>query len=88
MGRRAWPARLRRRQNAITEKKDRYVNAEIVTQDAVHPVVIRHPETGRHTLYVNASFTTHFEGWTEKESKSLLEYLYTPFTSLPENRWL
>jgi alpha-ketoglutarate-dependent taurine dioxygenase len=43
---------------------------------AVHPVVISHPETGRPNLYVNSSFTTHFEGWTEKESKPLLEVLY------------
>jgi len=48
----------------------------MATQDAVHPVVIRHPETRRHTLYVNASFTTHFEGWTEKESRPLLDFLY------------
>ena len=58
------------------ERKERFVNPELATQEAVHPVVIRHPETGRHTLYVNASFTTHFEGWTEKESKPLLDFLY------------
>jgi taurine dioxygenase len=51
-------------------------NAELATQDAVHPVVIRHPETGRKTLYVNAAFTIRFEDWTEKESKPLLDYLY------------
>ena len=51
-------------------------NEELATQDAVHPVVLRHPETGRKTLYVNAAFTTHFEGWTENESRPLLNYLY------------
>lgn len=51
-------------------------NEELATQDAVHPVVLRHPETGRKTLYVNAAFTTHFEGWTESESRPLLNYLY------------
>jgi taurine dioxygenase len=61
---------------ANPERKERFVNAELATQEAVHPVVIRHPETRRHTLYVNASFTTHFEGWTEKESKPLLDFLY------------
>jgi len=55
---------------------DRLVNAELATQDAVHPVVIRHPENGRKILYVNRTFTTHFEGWTAEESKPLLEYLY------------
>jgi alpha-ketoglutarate-dependent taurine dioxygenase len=61
---------------ANPERKDRLTNAELATQDAVHPVVIRHPETGRHTLYVNATFTTHFEGWTAEESKPLLDFLY------------
>lgn len=43
----------------------------------VHPVVIRHPTTGRRILYVNPAFTTRFEGWTPEESKSLLMYLYS-----------
>ena len=58
------------------ETAGRIGNAERANQDAVHPVVVRHPETGRKTLYVNAAFTTHFEGWTEKESRPLLDYLY------------
>ena len=55
---------------------NRLANAELATQDAIHPVVIRHPESGRRTLYVNPGFTTHFEGWTQPESKSLLDYLF------------
>ena len=43
---------------------------------AVHPVVIRHPVTGRRLLYVNPAFTLHFEGWTREESLPLLTYLY------------
>ena len=42
----------------------------------LHPVIIRHPVTGRKAIYVNTYFTTHFEGWTEEESRPLLEYLY------------
>jgi taurine dioxygenase len=61
---------------ANPEKADRFVNAELAIQDAVHPVVIFHPETGRHTLYVNATFTTRFEGWTARESQPLLGFLY------------
>jgi len=51
-------------------------NAELATQDAVHPAVIRHPETGRKVLYVNPGFTVRFDGWTEEESRPLLDYLY------------
>ena len=49
---------------------------ELATQDAVHPVIIRHPETGRPALYVNPGFTLRFDGWTEEESRPLLDYLY------------
>ena len=51
-------------------------NAQAATQDVVHPVMIRHPDTGRKTLYVNAAFTTRFEGWTAAESDALLKFLY------------
>lgn len=51
-------------------------NPELATQDAVHPAVIRHPQTGRKALYVNPGFTLRFEGWTEEESRPLLDYLY------------
>ena len=56
---------------------DRFRNAEQAVQDAVHPVVIRHPDTGRRVLYVNPIFTVHFDGWTEEESRPLLDFLYT-----------
>jgi len=56
--------------------RGRFSNPEDATQDAVHPVVIMHPESGRKALYVNPGFTLHFDGWTAAESKPLLDYLY------------
>jgi taurine dioxygenase len=55
---------------------DRLRNADTATQDAVHPMIIRHPISGRKALYVNPGFTVGIEGWAEKESKALLEMLY------------
>lgn len=60
----------------VKNSDDRLGNADNATQDASHPVVMRHPETGRKTLYVNPGFTLHFEGWTVAESKPLLDFLY------------
>ena len=55
---------------------DRIGNQAAAVQDVVHPVVIRHPESGRPTLYVNPAFTVGFDGWTQAESEPLLKFLY------------
>lgn len=45
--------------------------------EAVHPLVRRHPETGRKALYVGHSDNAVcFDGWTPEESRPLLDYLY------------
>jgi taurine dioxygenase len=51
-----------------SDLESRLGNRDLALQDAVHPVVIRHPETGRRALYVNRSFTVKIEGWTVEES--------------------
>lgn len=58
-------------------------NADLATQDAVHPVVISHPISGRKALYVNPGFTLRFDGWTDEESAPLLQTLYA-HASRPE----
>lgn len=52
------------------------VMTEALKTAVEHPVVRTHPETGRKALYVNRAYVKHFAGWTEEESKPLLEFLY------------
>ena len=48
----------------------------VETPETVHPVVIKHPGSGKPVLYVNPSFTLRFEGQTREESLPLLMKLY------------
>ena len=46
-------------------------------QSVAHPVVRTHPDTGRRSLFVNRTFTSHLVEMSRSESDALLGYLYT-----------
>ena len=52
--------------------------------EAEHPVILRHPDTGREILYVSKGITRHIIGMPADESKDLLKELAAHSTA-PEN---
>jgi len=50
-------------------------NSDKIDQQAIHPVIRTHDETGRKAIYVNSIHTLGFEGMTREESRPLLDYL-------------
>jgi alpha-ketoglutarate-dependent taurine dioxygenase len=43
--------------------------------ESIHPAVRRHPVTGRKALYTTTAYFKRFVGWSEEESRALLNYL-------------
>lgn len=43
--------------------------------ESIHPAVRVHPETGRRAIFANTAYFKRFVGWTEEESRALLDYL-------------
>ncbi len=82
-GLRATLATLRAVNSAAVVPRDEDVYAEVKSknsdkagQQAIHPVVRVHDETGKPALYVNGIHTLRFDGMTRDESLPLLNYLY------------
>lgn len=59
-----------------SDLKNRLGNTAAATQDAIHPMVIKHPFSGKKALYVNPQFTVSINGLSETEGSELLEELY------------
>jgi taurine dioxygenase len=61
-----------RRRNALNGIDDR----GRVFPQAIHPVVVKHPISGRKALYVNRLFTYRLNEVGEEESEAILDFLY------------
>ncbi len=73
--------------DALSQKMKEYLQGLTATHDgtrvfgpgtpiSVHPVIIRHPVTGRKVIYVNTDFTSHINEVPRQESDAVLRYLY------------
>ena len=74
---RAATCSARNRCKRVPIGQGRLVNPELGNAGCRAPG--RDPSSGERdgtTLYVNSNFTTHFEGWTAKESKPPPDFLY------------
>jgi taurine dioxygenase len=47
-----------------------------LAKETRHPLIIRHPVTGRRILYISGPYAVRFDGMTEEESTPLISYLY------------
>ena len=63
-----------RKYDASSTRTD--LDVEAGDREVVHPLVCRHPRTGRRHLFVNKTYAQRFEGMTPEESAPLLAYLF------------
>lgn len=75
--------RMKRYLEGLTACHDAYDVFGPGTPKADHPVIARHPESGRKLIYVNRGFTKRINEVPEEESRGVLEFLYN-HCSLPE----
>lgn len=59
---------------AMTDRREMSGHAD--TPEAIHPVVITHPGSGKKALYVNPGFTREIVGLADDESRALLDELF------------
>ena len=55
----------------------RVFDIDLIRKPVRHPIVIKHPITGKKALYVNRPFTQRVANVPPNESKAILEFLYS-----------
>ncbi|MBL0421797.1 TauD/TfdA family dioxygenase [Ramlibacter sp. AW1] len=73
--------------DALSDKMKQFLSGLTATHDGArvfgpgtpkssHPVIVRHPESGRRGIYVSWDFTSHIDGLPKAESDAILAFLY------------
>ena len=62
------------RQGVVTH--ERYVEVVSMNRRHLHPLVAKHPVSGRKALYLSPTYTTHIDGLPVAESDAILGYLH------------
>lgn len=70
------PSEEKRLSIAEDREDNAYIERAASYPEAVHPIALAHPVTGRKGLYVNPEFTTSIIGLEREESEDLLSSLY------------
>ncbi len=71
----------------ILRQEDGYAKLEQYDKEhppVEHPLIRRHPVTGRYALFVNSTFTKHIRGVGRKEGAALLAMLLDHIATRPE----
>ena len=68
------------------EEREKLRDYEINYPPSLHPVVVKHPTTGKKLIFVNPQFTVNIKGMDERESQQLLNQLYD-LTKVPEYQY-
>lgn len=61
---------------SVTNGRERLEHLKSTAEVAAHPLVTRHPETGRKLLYLNRTFAVRILGLSDIESRNLLALLF------------
>ncbi|HDZ56922.1 MAG TPA: TauD/TfdA family dioxygenase [Pseudomonas xinjiangensis] len=65
------------RHNAALESMNIRFGENVDHDVRAHPLITRHPETGRNVLFANPAYTLGIEGMKPEEARPLLDYLFT-----------
>lgn len=69
------------RHNAGLESMQILWGENVDEQVRCHPLITRHPETGREVMFANPAYTLGIEGMKPEESRPILDYLFSVATA-------